>query len=196
MVRVHLLLPKHTQVCFFVAVFVLHHRLSFLKLWGYGEDAIACCNTLGVARTCLARASLLASTKAHASVLFCCRFAFYATDPLFETVGYGEDAIACCNTLGVARTCLARASPLASTKAHASVLFLLLFCILRHRPSFLKLWGFGEDAIACRNTLGVARTCLARASPLASTKAHASVLFVAVLHFTPPTLFFETVGVR
>ena len=116
---------QSTRKCAFLLPFcILRHRPSFLKLWGYGEDAIACCNTLGVARTCLARAS-----------------------------------------------------PLASTKAHASVLFLLLFCILRHRPSFLKLWGFGEDAIACRNTLGVARTCLARASPLASTKAHASVLF-------------------
>ena len=70
-----------------------------MKLWGYGEDAIACCNTLGVARTCLARASLLASTKAHASVLFCCRFVFYATAPLFlkvlveDKILYGVNAI-------------------------------------------------------------------------------------------------------
>ena len=86
-------------------------------------------------------------------------------------------------------------SPLASTKAHASVLFLLPFCVLHHRPSFLKLWGFGEDAIACRNTLGVARTCLARASLLASTKAHASVLFLLqFLFYNTDPLFFEGVG--
>ena len=74
--------------------------------------------------------------------------------------------------------------------------FLLPFCILRHRPSFLKLWGFGEDAIACRNTLGVARTCLARASPLTSTKAHACVLFCCSFCFTTPTLFFLKVLVE
>ncbi len=134
---------QSTRKCAFLLPFcILRHRPSFLKLWGFGEDAIACRNTLGVARTCLARASLFASTKAHASVLF-----------------------------------------------------LLPFCILRHRPSFLKLWGFCEDAIACRNTLGVARTCLARASLLASTKAHASVLFLLqFLFYNTDPLFFEGVG--
>ena len=100
MVRVHLLLPKHTQVCFFCCSFLFYATDPlFLKLWGYGEDAIACRNTLGVARTCLARASPLASTKAHVSVLFCCRFVFYATAPLFlkvlveDKILYGVNAI-------------------------------------------------------------------------------------------------------
>ena len=48
--RVCLLLPKHTQVCFFCCRFVFYTTDPlFLKLWGYGEDAIACRNTLGVA---------------------------------------------------------------------------------------------------------------------------------------------------
>ena len=134
---------QSTRKCAFLLPFcILRHRPSFLKLWGYGEDAIACRNTLGVARTCLARASPLASTKAHASVLFLLPFYILRHRPSFLKLwGFGEDAIACRNTLGVARTCLARASLLASTKAHASVLFLLPFCVLHHRPSFFETVG-------------------------------------------------------
>ena len=135
---------QSTRKCAFLLPFcILRHRPSFLKLWGYGEDAIACRNTLGVARTCLARAS-----------------------------------------------------PLASTKAHASVLFLLLFCILRHRPSFLKLWGFGEDAIACRNTLGVAGVACSHESACFYQSTRKCAFFVAVLHFTPLPLFFLKVLVE
>ena len=138
MVRVHLLLPKHTQVCFFCCSFLFYATDPlFLKLWGYGEDAIACRNTLGVARTCLARTSPLASTKAHASVLFLLPFCILHNRPSFF-----------CNCGGTVKTRLpvairwvsqalpARTSLLASTKAHASVLFLLPFCILHHCPSF------------------------------------------------------------
>ena len=84
---------------FLLPFYILHHRPSFLKLWGFGEDAIACRNTLGVARTCLARASLLASTKAHASVLFLLQFLFYNTDSLFlkvlveDKILYGVNAM-------------------------------------------------------------------------------------------------------
>ena len=83
-------------------------------------------------------------------------------------------------------------SPLASTKAHASVLFLLQFLFYNTDSLFLKLWGFGEDAIACCNTLGVAGVALlARVCLLLPKHTHVCFFCCRFVFYTTAPLFLK-----